>query len=270
MVQIFHEEKGAHHGLEEAETGRGRVRLIAALMAGLVIILTLAGLWYAYQQSDGMASGPPPVVVSDPSPVKVTPENPGGMQVQNQDKQIYEELSGNRSSQKPGVERLLPPPEKPMLEPVERNAQPVPSPAPTAAPPASMPPTASPTAAPPLPPANQTASTVVPPPAPSPTGPTTQPAPSPVTRDALPAHGGFKIQLGAFRTTAEAEAAWSKIKARFPNELGRLNQLMERADLGDKGIFYRLQAGPFSERAAAASVCDSLKAQSQACVIVGR
>ena len=44
--------------------------------------------------------------------------------------------------------------------------------------------------------------------------------------------------------------------------------LMKRADLGDKGVFYRLQAGPLSDAAAAETLCGKLKQRNVGCLIV--
>jgi hypothetical protein len=43
---------------------------------------------------------------------------------------------------------------------------------------------------------------------------------------------------------------------------------VERADLGSKGIYYRVQAGPLADRAHAAALCDALKNDSVPCHIV--
>ena len=56
--------------------------------------------------------GDVPVINADPSPIKVRPESPGGMQVPNQDRLVYGVIDG--SSSQPRMERLLPNPEKPV------------------------------------------------------------------------------------------------------------------------------------------------------------
>ena len=42
---------------------------------------------------------------------------------------------------------------------------------------------------------------------------------------------------------------------------------VERADLGDKGIYYRLRLGPFASRDAAADYCLGLKDRGQDCIV---
>ena len=44
---------------------------------------------------------------------------------------------------------------------------------------------------------------------------------------------------------------------------------VQRAELGDKGTFYRALVGPFGSREEAAQVCTSLKAAGGTCLIQG-
>ena len=43
--------------------------------------------------------------------------------------------------------------------------------------------------------------------------------------------------------------------------------MIRRADLGDKGVFYRTQVGPFETMEQASEFCGSLKAAGGQCVI---
>ena len=53
-----------------------------------------------------------PLIRADIAPIKVRPENPGGMQVPDQDKLVYDRMQGEAEA--PQVEQLLPPPETPL------------------------------------------------------------------------------------------------------------------------------------------------------------
>jgi cell division septation protein DedD len=72
------------------------------------------------------------------------------------------------------------------------------------------------------------------------------------------------------RDAPSAVAAWQKLKQQHAQVLGGLSPTFERADLGDKGVYHRVQAGPFADRAAAAAACAALKAAKQDCVVVVR
>jgi cell division septation protein DedD len=82
--------------------------------------------------------------------------------------------------------------------------------------------------------------------------------------------GGIRIQLAAHRDAAAAEAAWKKLQHGHGDVLGPLVLNLERADLGDKGVFYRLQAGPFTDRVAASAACEQLKARNLGCIVAGK
>lgn len=72
--------------------------------------------------------------------------------------------------------------------------------------------------------------------------------------------GSYYIQLGSVKSLAGAEAEWGKIKDAFTAELGSLPHRVESADLGERGMFYRIQAGPVSKQSAT-EICESIKAQ---------
>jgi hypothetical protein len=89
--------------------------LIAA--AGAVGILLVGGAagWMLSQRDANVAQDGPPVIKADDRPIKVHPEQPGGLEVPNRDRLIYRRLQGE--ADKPMVERLLPGPEQPLPVP---------------------------------------------------------------------------------------------------------------------------------------------------------
>jgi cell division septation protein DedD len=50
--------------------------------------------------------------------------------------------------------------------------------------------------------------------------------------------------------------------------LNGLKPTVSEVDLGSKGVFRRLRAGPFESRAAAHSTCQALQAANQKCFVV--
>jgi len=87
------------------------------VLGGLVCLTLIAGgVWIGFGDRIMMmiqpSDGDMPVIAADPSPIKVRPENPGGMQVPNQGRLVYGVVDG--TSTQPRVERLLPSPEKPV------------------------------------------------------------------------------------------------------------------------------------------------------------
>lgn len=80
----------------------------------------------------------------------------------------------------------------------------------------------------------------------------------------------YRIQLGSYRSTGDAEASWKIMKKKFPDLLANLNDYIEKADLGDKGIFYRLQLSGFKNESDARKICQKLTNQKQGCFFVGK
>jgi SPOR domain len=94
------------------------------------------------------------------------------------------------------------------------------------------------------------------------------PAPAPAARiaatnpvQAAPAAGGgFVVQVSSQKSEADAQASFRALQGKYPNVLGSQSVLVKRVDLGEKGIYYRAFAGPFSSSDQATQVCNSLKA----------
>ena len=89
-----------------------------------------------------------------------------------------------------------------------------------------------------------------------------------------PAAGGFDIrpgqhyvQLGSIKDASAAGSEWNKLTKKYPTQLSGAKYRVERADLGDRGVFYRIQAGPMAGESAS-EICDSIKAQSPGACLV--
>jgi hypothetical protein len=79
--------------------------------------------------------------------------------------------------------------------------------------------------------------------------------------------GGYAVQVSSQRSEAEAQTAYRELQGRFPSQLAGHQPMIRRADLGDKGTFYRAMVGPFGSAEAAASLCSSLKAAGGSCIV---
>jgi hypothetical protein len=256
---------GLHAEPRDEEPPRQQRRVLAIFVALIVMAAFAGGLWFAYSQgarrsTGAVADGDVPLIRADPRPTKVKPEEPGGMQVPDRDKLIYAQT---RSGQlRPAVEHLLPPPEKPLPRPT------APPPA-AAAPPAIAAPQLA--AAPPADPA-------LPPPPVKPQAqhaalpkPAHQAAASAAPKPAVarPSAGpGARIQLGSVRSEDQARQEWSRIMSRNADLLGGLTATPIRADLGDKGVYWRIQAGPVGDPAKAERLCGELRQRSVGCILV--
>ena len=99
----------------EAEPGNLR-RFLPATLAIVTVAGFAAVVWYAYSTGirEGSEFAAPLLEASGPS--KVAPQDPGGREILDQDKQVYGAIDRSDNSAK--VERLLPPPENPLPVPV--------------------------------------------------------------------------------------------------------------------------------------------------------
>lgn len=266
-------------------TARPRRRLFPAVLLTAAVAGVGYFSWWTYQHAK-----PPvipsnvPVIHSDAGPVKQVPTNPGGMVVPDQDSALL-----NRSGAgTPRVEQLLPAPEQALPRPVA-PPKPVPVPqettdataklaAPAEAPaiPAKPAPQPDIAAAPALPAAPiaavpSTPSPAIAAPAVAPAPAIASAAPPPAVAIAPPAAhpaAGYRLQLGALRSEDAAKQEWLHLQKAQPDILGKLGVSIVRADLGDKGVFYRIQAGPVGDAGEATQSCASLKSRNIGCILV--
>jgi cell division septation protein DedD len=77
--------------------------------------------------------------------------------------------------------------------------------------------------------------------------------------------GTYYVQLASVKTQSGAHSEWGKLKGKY-SPLSRSDYRVTRADLGEKGIFFRIQAGPMS-KSSASDVCNSIKQSAGSCFI---
>jgi len=82
------------------------------------------------------------------------------------------------------------------------------------------------------------------------------------------APSGIRLQLASVPTEADVDAEWQRLQKRLGSALDGQQLQVERADLGTKGIFYRLHIGPFADRSAAKAACKNIKAAGGDCLLV--
>lgn len=79
------------------------------------------------------------------------------------------------------------------------------------------------------------------------------------------AAGAYVLQIGAYKSQAEADAAWNTYRSKHAATLSGYGKSVKQVDLGDKGTWYRLRVGAFASKDAAASLCSKLTAEGGAC-----
>lgn len=122
------------------------------------------------------------------------------------------------------------------------------------------------------PPAPKTAPDAAPAPAPAAAAAAAKPVSNPVVAPPKPGTPGraqeWRVQLASFRTPGEARRAWARLSSRAGNAMDGTPPIIARVDLGDRGIFHRLQAGPLDGRRAAGELCQRIReaAPDQGCL----
>ncbi len=81
--------------------------------------------------------------------------------------------------------------------------------------------------------------------------------------------GAFGVQLTAQRSQEEALAAFNALKQRHPQVLGPYTATVARADLGDRGVFYRALV-PAQSQADASNLCIQFKSAGVDCIVQRR
>lgn len=236
----------------------GSVLAVGALIAALV--------WGFSRGSSRNA----PLIEADARPIKVRPDNPGGLRVPNQDELIFDRNRGERATasgalapeaEKPRVDQLRQQLAERAAQEAARSAPPPAAPAQPTAPqaaPRSAPQAAAP--AQPAPPATTSALT-----APS------LPAPVPATaeRFAPVANGRAQVQLGALPSEAAARGEWERLQRRVPEFLGNRRVTLAPFDREGQTTMYRIRTGGFADAATARAFCEEMKARSIPCMVIG-
>lgn len=292
-----------YDGYDEPQQPRRAGMMTVVAVLALAVVGT--GGAFAYRTFMGSSrSGEPPIIKADPSPTKVVPSSTGEASKPIQDRLAAGNgaealISREEQPQDPskyGARVVLPPlapnanpptpssvspANKPLAGPPPSGDEPRkiktlavrPEQADPAATPANRPaqrPAQAPSATtrnPPPPVANANASTTNAPLSLSPqaeprsrmaaTAPSAQPSIS----------GGYLVQVSSQRNESDAQASYRALQGKFPSVLGSRAPLIKRADLGDKGVYYRAMVGPFGSPEEASQFCGNLKTAGGQCVV---
>jgi hypothetical protein len=212
-----------------------RLALIAGGLGG--VLLLVVGGW----STIGHRSTSVPVVLADSRPVRVKPENPGGMQVAGASEDI---LSGGTDTH---GGKLAPPPEAPA--PQALRAPPPPSVAAVA-----------PTPAPAMKPAAVKPAV-------------DKPAPQPEKRivatlaePAAPVAKGALVQLAAVSSETAAKTEWERLEKRMPDLLGSHQPAISKTER-DGRTLWRVRTGGFADVSQATVFCERVRAKGTGCSV---
>jgi cell division protein FtsN len=266
-------------------------RLPLLIVIALLVLAAFGGVVYlAY--TEGVQKGhsdAPRVITAEAGPAKVAPTDAGGSETPYKGLKIYEQPAPSdedADSAPPPPTQVAPAPQT--SAPPATFAQAKPTPTTTSAPPTTQPaqqkPAPSTTIAAQTKPSTTVAATT-PKPAPAKLAPTTKPEtataaprsltpaatqpgtakpapveakPAPVTTTAAATGGAYVLQIGSYKSQAEATSAFDTLKRKNGALMSGFSANVKEVDLGDKGTWYRLRVGSFADKDAAAALCQRL------------
>ncbi len=82
--------------------------------------------------------------------------------------------------------------------------------------------------------------------------------------------GPYVAQLAALQSETAVDAAWRRLASRAPDLFAPAQLDVERADLGQRGVYYRVRAGYFADRVNASRFCDRIRRMGQDCIVAAR
>jgi hypothetical protein len=78
----------------------------------------------------------------------------------------------------------------------------------------------------------------------------------------------YVVQVAARKSQTDALAAFADLQQKYPSLLNNYRPIIERADLGSKGVWYRLRVGPLKQKTSAANLCQKLKSAGMSSCLV--
>ena len=284
-LRIAHPSPGAEIYSRSSSFNLPSLRAIVGLM--VIVGAAVAGTYYvAFQQ--GLEEGQrslPPVVLAEKTPIKIPAENvPGGVAIRPDDLNIYGVMRGETSPDERAAAPSLASPADNATGTIEsliaetedlfEKALNVPR---AVAEDENLPAgnsikvleeNGNVRVSPPRPELNRAPRVAAAPVVTPKAEPQSRAKPAPVTA-AKPVgkRADFMVQLAASRSRALARGVYSKLQTNYNDLLGRRDPLILRVDLGNKGIFYRVNVPGFESRNAATQFCANLKTRGQDCLI---
>ena len=81
------------------------------------------------------------------------------------------------------------------------------------------------------------------------------------------AGGQYVVQVSSQRSQEAAQATYRTLQRQYPSVLGPYSADIQRAQVQDRGVFYRVRVGPFAARSEAVDLCNQLKASGGSCFV---
>ena len=265
---------------ERLEQRKKKPAILIGVSIGIVVAVSVGWLTFGKYVSVyyGADNGELPVIRADSSADGMKPETPGGMEVPNRDKLVYERL--RQSNAELPVERLLPAAEKPVRPSVQpdaekRQADPIGDLAADIIAQDTMPAAAviyEEDGTPVEVMFRETEPAAVPAEQKSAERPVEQAVAKPAEKTPVPAVGKkdehfYTVQLVSTRSDSAAESEWKRLSKKFKEIIADQPHFISKTVVAS-GTFYRLRVGRFKKHEEAKALCDQLKVKKQECFVV--
>lgn len=239
------------------DPGTRRLAIIAGGLGGALLLIL--GIWSV---GGDRQRGTVPVIEADTRPLRVKPDNPGGLQVAGAHDDVLTADDGPQSG------KLLPPPEAPAPNALKdqtpgRPAEPLAAGPDRLAGPPTVPPQTAPS---PLPAAVR--SIPAEPSDAAPKAATSLAKPASVAAAAPASRSGkaTQVQLAALETEQAALAEWRRLARRMPDVLAGREPAVIRAEHDGRTI-WRLRTGGFADIAQATAFCERVRSKGAGCSV---
>ena len=250
-----------------------RLVLFAGGLGAVLVVLIAASTLIGHRSNEI------PVVVADNRPIRVKPENPGGMKIDGAENDVFSggsDIANARLAplaEKPDARALVAPEEAPPPPPVVAN--PTATPPPVVATPAPEPPTvpsikpsvvAAVPAAKPV--SRPDAAVAAPRPTNSVAAAPAEAPPAPVAVEAHPSTPGRRamVQLAALSSEEAARNEWQQLSKRMPGLLDGKQPVFSRTEKGGR-MFWRLRTAGFADAEQARTFCEHVRAKGGGCSV---
>ena len=225
-------------------------KMIILLLAVLFIFIVI--LFFSFFKNSSQEV----IIKADNSPVRIHPVDPGGMVIPHKDSTVYNTIKEDKKKDNSLTTKTLPKPEEPLISEQEGKKEQVVDPLAYII--DGFP--------------EKTYDKKV----------VTQEAPLKLQenlykqKDKLKVvkesqtRNHYRVQLGSFKKREEAVALSEKLPKIYPSLFAHLTFDIEQALIENRGIFYRVKAGPFKNESAARQFCQKIthNPQEQGCFVV--
>jgi hypothetical protein len=219
-----------------------RLMMFAAGLGGVLVLLIAASAMIGHH------TGAIPVVTADSSPIRVKPENPGGMKIDGAENDVFSGGSDTTGA------KLAAPAETPDMKALRTAA---------ATRPAVVSPPAATDVVPPPPPVSRPAAAAA--------APVAKPTPAQSRVAAVEAHPPASghpamVQLAALTSEEAARNEWQQLAKRMPDLLNGHHPDFSRVER-DGHTFWRVRTSGFADVAQARTFCDRVRQKGGGCSV---